>query len=179
MPNVNQCKGCHSYEGAMLPIGPSVRRLNGEFNYPEGNQNQLEKWGEINWLTSLPEKENRPKIAVWDDPESGDLDDRARAWLDINCAHCHNPKGPASTSGFFLDILQEDPSVYGVLKTPVAAGRGSGERDYDIQPGDANASILYYRIDSDDPGIMMPELGRKLIHKEGVALIRDWINAME
>jgi len=25
---------------------------------------------------------------------------------------------------------------------------------------------------------MMPELGRALIHEEGVALIRDWIRAM-
>lgn len=179
MPNVNQCKGCHSYEGAMRPIGPSVRQLNGDFPYQDGSMNQLDKWAGANWLVGLPTQEKRPQIAVWDDPTSGNLDERARAWLDINCAHCHNPKGPASTSGFFLDIHQDDPSVYGVLKTPVAAGRGSGERDYDIQPGDAKASILFYRIDSDDPGIMMPELGRKLIHKEGVELIRDWINAME
>jgi hypothetical protein len=26
---------------------------------------------------------------------------------------------------------------------------------------------------------MMPELGRKLIHKEGVALINSWIQSME
>ncbi|MEM6805389.1 MAG: SO2930 family diheme c-type cytochrome, partial [Bacteroidota bacterium] len=179
MPNVNQCKGCHSYEGAMRPIGPSVRQLNGDFPYETGKMNQLDKWEEVAWLAGLAAKEDRPQIAVWNDPNSGSLDARARAWLDINCAHCHNPKGPASTSGFFLDIHQEDPAVYGVLKTPVAAGRGSGEREYDIQPGDANESILFYRIDSDDPGIMMPELGRKLIHKEGVDLIRDWINAME
>jgi hypothetical protein len=28
---------------------------------------------------------------------------------------------------------------------------------------------------SADPGIMMPELGRKVIHEEGVALISEWI----
>jgi len=134
---------------------------------------------EIGWLADMPAHENIPRIAVWDDPSTGDLDARARAWLDINCAHCHNPKGPASTSGFFLDVHQDDPSVYGVMKTPVAAGRGSGERDYDILPGDANASIIYYRINSEDPGIMMPELGRKLIHKEGAQLIKDWIDAMD
>jgi hypothetical protein len=25
----------------------------------------------------------------------------------------------------------------------------------------------------------MPEIGRSIIHKEGVELIRDWINAMD
>ena len=179
MPDVNQCKGCHSYEGEMRPIGPSARQLNGDFPYESGTSNQLNKMKEIGWLADAPAHEEIPKIAVWDDPSTGDLDARARAWLDINCAHCHNPKGPASTSGFFLDVHQDDPSVYGVLKTPVAAGRGSGERDYDILPGDANASILYYRINSEDPGIMMPELGRKLIHKEGAQLIKDWIDAMD
>jgi hypothetical protein len=30
-----------------------------------------------------------------------------------------------------------------------------------------------------DPGAMMPELGRSLVHDEGVALIADWISEME
>jgi len=179
MPDVNQCKGCHSYDGEMRPIGPSARQLNGDFPYADGSANQLEKLAMMGWLKDLPSSEERPRLAVWDDPTTGDLDARARAWLEINCAHCHNPKGPASTSGFFLDIHQQNPTVIGVLKTPVAAGRGSGNLDFDIQPGNAEASILYYRINSDDPGIMMPELGRKLIHKEGVALVRAWIDAME
>ena len=179
MPDINQCKGCHSYEGEIRPIGPSARQLNGNFAYVGGISNQLDKLKDIGWLADLPEVEKRPRIAVWNEPASGDLNARARAWLDINCAHCHNPKGPASTSGFFLDIHQENPTVYGVMKTPVAAGRGSGEREVDIVPGDAKASILYYRINSDDPGIMMPELGRKLIHTEGVELIEDWINTMD
>jgi hypothetical protein len=60
----------------------------------------------------------------------------------------------------------------------VAAGRGAGDKKVDIQPGDAEGSILHYRMNSTNPGFMMPELGRKLIHEEGVALIREWINAM-
>jgi len=32
-------------------------------------------------------------------------------------------------------------------------------------------------LDSDDPAIMMPELGRSVVHREGVALIRAWIDA--
>jgi hypothetical protein len=77
--------------------------------------------------------------------------------------------------------LQEESSstALGVNKPPVAAGRGSGGLLFSIVPGKPEASILYYRMESTDPGAMMPELGRKLMHKEGLELIRDWIIAME
>ena len=58
-------------------------------------------------------------------------------------------------------------------------GRGSGGRDYDIVPGDPDKSIMTFRINSTDPGIMMPELGKRLIHVEGAELVREWIAAMQ
>jgi hypothetical protein len=64
------------------------------------------------------------------------------------------------------------------MKTPVAAGRGSGNLSYDIVPGKPEESILAYRMHSSDPGIMMPELGRRLSHKEGVDLIKNWIKSL-
>jgi hypothetical protein len=67
----------------------------------------------------------------------------------------------------------------GIYKTPVAAGRGSGGFTYDIEPGLPEKSILLYRIHSSDPGIMMPEIARRLVHKEGVELIRQWIKEMK
>ena len=63
-------------------------------------------------------------------------------------------------------------------KPPVAAGIGSGGHEYDIVPGQPDRSILTYRIASTHPGIMMPELGKRLVHEEGVALVRQWIAAM-
>ena len=68
--------------------------------------------------------------------------------------------------------------MIGINKTPVAAGKGSGGRMVDIKPGDANASILWYRMQTHAPGERMPELGRTTVHDEGVALIREWINHM-
>ena len=117
-------------------------------------------------------------MAVWDDPDSGTLEARARAWLEINCAHCHNPDGPARNSGLDLLASQRNPTAYGIYKSPVAAGRGSGGREFDIVPGQPDKSILVFRVDSTDAGIMMPELGKRLVHKEGLALVRQWIAAM-
>ena len=60
----------------------------------------------------------------------------------------------------------------------MAAGRGTGGREFDIVPGDPDDSIMMFRIPSLDPGIMMPELGKRMIHTEGVELVREWIAAM-
>ena len=179
MPNLNQCKGCHNRSEVMTPIGPSVRQLNGDFAYENGTENQLIHLQKLGLLKDVPDLKDCPKLAVWNKPETGTLEERSRAWLDINCAHCHNPKGPAMTSGLNLSIHESNPTALGFNKTPVAAGRGSGNRDYDIVRGNPDKSILIYRMESTDPGIMMPEVGRKTTHKEGVALIRDWIRSLK
>lgn len=186
IPNLNQCKGCHNRNEKMSPIGPSARQLNGVFQSSLGGEqssikskdNQLLNWQKKGILTNLPAIETVPKAAIWNKPESGSLDERARIWLDINCAHCHRKGGPAQTSGLNLSIHETEPIAYGILKTPVAAGRGSGNNKYDIVPGKPDESIIVYRMESNDPGIMMPEVGRKTKHKEGVELIKEWIKAM-
>ncbi|HEX8300842.1 SO2930 family diheme c-type cytochrome [Sphingomonas sp.] len=166
VPNQNQCKDCHALDGAITPIGTKARYLN--------HANQLETLLAAGMLDRLPK--DAPRAARWDDSKAP-LEDRARAYLEINCAHCHNPAGAASNSGLFLDWKQPDAHARGILKRPVAAGRGSGARDFAILPGNADASILIYRMESTDPGIAMPELGRATVHEEGVAMLRKWIDS--
>ncbi len=64
------------------------------------------------------------------------------------------------------------------MMKPMAAGRGSGGARFAIRPGDPDASILVHRMQSSEPGVMMPQFGRALVHDEGVALVRAWIAAM-
>ncbi|HVS15188.1 MAG TPA: SO2930 family diheme c-type cytochrome [Thermoanaerobaculia bacterium] len=184
VPNVNQCKACHRVDGERVsPIGPRAAQLNRDRDYDVsgeggGVENQLARWARLGLLAGAPPPAEAPRYPVWDDPASGSLDHRARAWLEVNCAHCHNPAGPARTTSLDLTFANTDPTLLGVYKSPVAAGRGSGENLHDIEPGDPDRSILVYRLESDDPGIMMPELGRALIDRAGIALIREWIAAM-
>ena len=117
-----------------------------------------------------------PASADW---RVGELDAQARAYLDVNCAHYHRRDGPASNSGLFLTYGEQGRAAWGYRKRPVAAGRGLGGLEFDIAPGDPDGSILTYRMNSLDPGIMMPELGRALRHDEGVMLIRDWIALLD
>lgn len=179
IPNQNQCKECHDKSKAMVPIGPKARNLNKDFDYPGGRANQLAYWTRIGYLKGAPAPDRAPRAAVWDDPASGTLEARARTYLDINCAHCHNPEGSANTSGLYLTAGQADLMRLGVCKVPVSAGHGAGDLLFDIVDGKPNESILIRRMDSDVPKVMMPELGRTLTHHEGVTLLREWIRSLQ
>jgi len=179
VPDMNQCAACHVTDHTsqeVRPLGPSARQLNRDFSYASGTANQLEHWEETNRLTGVVA--STPQNARWTERDNETVDDLARAYLDVNCAHCHNARGAADTSAL---ILNQDANVdrnFGVCKPPVAVGRGSGNRPYDIYPGKPEESILVYRMQHDDPAIMMPELGRAMSHDEGVALIQRWIAAL-
>jgi len=192
VPNRNQCKACHDRAGDLTPIGPSARNLNRQYDYgelshaaePVGQQEQLRAWAVFGILDGLPP--DRPGAERADprapnayDANDGALSERARAYLDVNCAHCHNPQGPGHTSGLDLSWSQTDPALWGVMKRPVAAGRASGGYEFAIEPGHPERSILVHRMRSTDPGVMMPELGRQLVDERGVALMREWIASMD
>ncbi len=179
IPNRNECAGCHSETGVMAPLGPKARNLNRDYAYADGPMNQLSRWTKAGILRGAPAPERAPRLAAWDDPASGNVEERARAWLEVNCANCHGPKGPAASSGLYLHASVTDRRSLGIRKPPVAAGRGAGTLRYDIVPGRPDESILVFRMENtDDPGIRMPEIGRRLAHEEGIALVRRWIAEM-
>jgi len=180
VPNENQCAGCHVVDlntKQIAPIGTKARHLNREYRYTSGSENQLLHWAKLGYLTGLADPTGAAKNADWRDVAQP-LDARARAYLDINCGHCHNAKGPANTTALDLTIFGATDRFLGVCKPPVAAGRGTGDHFFDIVPGNPQDSILPYRMRSSEPGVMMPEQGRTTTHVEGVALIEQWILAL-
>lgn len=174
VPNVNQCKQCHQQGNQATPIGPTAGNLNGGLD--GHGANQLMAWANAGRLTGLPA--NPPKLARWDDQEAP-IADRARAYLEVNCGHCHSPAGFASNSGLYLQHDEPDLAHQGIGKRPVAAGRGSGGLLFAIAPGDPDASILLHRMESSEPGVMMPQFGRTVAHAEGVALVRAYIAGLK
>jgi uncharacterized repeat protein (TIGR03806 family) len=171
VPNKNQCKNCHAdHDDTIDLLGPKARHIN--------RDGQLEDLVARGVLAGAPDASTWPKAPPAFDPQSGTLDERARAWLDINCAHCHNESGAARTSGLYLDLAQADPFDLGICKPPVAAGGGSGGRLFSIVPGRPDDSIMMFRLESTEADVKMPEIGRNLVDVEGAALIREWIAAM-
>lgn len=177
IPNANECKQCHENSRVMLPIGPKARNLNKEFTYADGAANQLARWTAVGYLAGAPPPQSAPRAAQWDRPDSGTVGQRARAYLDNNCAHCHQPGGSAGYTGFDLRLIAPAGSL-GVCKSPNSAGR-VGNLIYDLVPGQAEESILVARMESTRPKEMMPQIGRSVTHEEGLALVREWINLMQ
>lgn len=189
IPDANSCKTCHGVtraetgsgvnrETVNLPIGPKARFLNRDNSYSGERKNQLTHMADLGALAGLPSDLAAIDTAPdWEDLVQP-LQERAKAYLDINCAHCHSPGGFASNSGMFLEFWREVNSTYGICKPPVAAGAGSGGLQFDFVPGDADASITVFRMDSNDPDVRMPEIGRSIIHDEAVTLVREWLNSL-
>ena len=172
VPNVNQCKECHAADDMITPIGPKARNINKNFNYEEGEFNQLDYWMTKQIIDSYPLELVSP--VDWSD-ESQNINDRVRSYLDVNCGHCHSPTGNANSTGLYLHLDETRDIHLGIYKKPVATGRGSGGLKYSIVPGKPEESILLHRMISLDPGVMMPESGRALSHHEAVEMVREWI----
>ncbi len=179
VPDVNQCAGCHTPDHGskeLRPLGPRAWQLNREFDYADGTANQIDQWQALGILDGV--MAGLPQGVDWHAPGDATLAERARAYLDANCAHCHNPDGSADTSALHLDADAPLDRRFGLCKPPVAVGLGSGDRPYDIYPGRPDDSILLFRMQHTDPAIAMPELGRGAVHVEAVVLVRDWIAGM-
>ncbi|MDA1073484.1 MAG: hypothetical protein O3A63_01815 [Proteobacteria bacterium] len=195
VPSKNECAGCHATDhtsGENQPIGMKARHLNRP--HPLEATNQLDRLSQRG-LIRLPAGD-LPANARWSDAQLhvGDRDvgdwevsdrdvaHRARSYLDINCGHCHNPRGAADTSGLMLDIASTGPAAnrraMGVCKPPIASGGGSGGNLYSIVPGKPAQSILSYRMRTTDPADRMPEIGRTLVDAEGVAVVDAWLAGM-
>jgi uncharacterized repeat protein (TIGR03806 family) len=179
VPDESQCQSCHAQDWVdrkIHPIGPKARHLNKDYRYADGTQNQLVHLAALGYLGGLPAPNDVPRDVDWKDTHAP-LDARARAYLDINCGHCHNGKGAANTTGLSLTYDTPEDRHLGICKPPTAAGQGTGDHFFDIVPGQPDESILPYRLASKEPGVMMPEIGRSTVHREGVALIKAWIAA--
>jgi uncharacterized repeat protein (TIGR03806 family) len=175
VPNQNQCKECHLKNNEIMPIGPKSRNLNFSIEYKDKKANQISYWLENEMVENhIP----LDLIVDWSDV-SAPIEARARAYLDINCGHCHMPSGSADTTGLYLQLTETDNMKLGIFKKPVAAGRASGDLKYSIVPGKPDESIMLNRMKSLDPGEMMPESGRTTTHVEGISIVNDWIISLK
>jgi uncharacterized repeat protein (TIGR03806 family) len=178
VPNINMCKNCHVKNKELVPLGPTPRQLHRDNLFKNETINQLTYLKENNLLNRLHSIEKVKKIPNYSDV-SETINNRARAYLDVNCAHCHQEGGSAKTSGLHLVFQEQNKYRIGVNKPPVAAGKGSGNLSFDIVAGQPDASILLYRMKHLEPDIVMPEIGKNLVHKEGVKIIEEWIASLE
>lgn len=174
----SQCKSCHWYDNKILPIGLKARNLNKEIKTEAGNENQLQYWADLSLLNGFADSLTPTPITDWRDTLKPTFA-RIKSYFEINCAHCHNPNGPAYVSGLFLNWENEHEEDYGIYKSPPSAGRGSCNLRYDVVPGKPGESIMVCRMASTELGIKMPTLGRTTVDNEGISLVIQWISELD
>ncbi|MBK7248445.1 MAG: hypothetical protein IPI05_12360 [Flavobacteriales bacterium] len=175
IPSEAECFTCHKYYDQPIPIGPKPQNMNSTMNYADGPMNQLAKWEAEGYLQSgYPT--NIETVAKWDDPNET-VERRVRAYLDINCAHCHSTGRHCDYRPIRFDWnLTTDPVNLGVCVPPDDPIQPS--QQYIVYAGNKARSMLYFRMSSNEEAERMPLMGRTVRHEEAIALIGQWIDAM-
>jgi len=181
IPSQGECMICHSNNQSIVPIGPKPQNLNFPINFADGNQNQLEKLKDFGYISNEIPGNIVSTVDYQDTSKSLDL--RARSYLDINCAHCHTEGGTS----------QQYPVRFAFTQTPNYETLGFCQEtnfmlnffppgvNKIIYPGDHLQSIVHYRMNATpgDGPMMMPYIGRSLVHTEAVSVVDAWINSFE
>ena len=173
-PSRQDCLTCHTANAGYV-LGVKTRQLNHEFTFPSGvADNELRAWNHIGmFATNLAEAdlENLPKLASLDDPARS-LADRARSYLDANCAHCHRPEGTVANFDARYDTpLAQQNLIQGRV---LINERIDGARI--IAPNDIWRSLLFLRANTVE-AFKMPPLARNTIDRRGMKLLQEWIDS--
>jgi hypothetical protein len=127
-------------------------------NNEETAINQLQHFINIGLLEGVSNISDIAVLADWEDEVNFDIFERARSYIDINCAHCHQPGGFVPT-GFLLDFrLETEFSETGIY-----------ERRGQIED----------RVQSTTPTYLMPQIGRSIVNAEGVSMLLEYLEAIE
>jgi hypothetical protein len=105
---------------------------------------------------------------------SAPLTDRARSYIDANCAQCHRPGGARGN----FDARWDTPLIdQNIINGPVIADLGIDNARV-VVPQDIWRSVLFQRVDTFDAAIKMPPLARNLIDADAVATLLAWIDSL-
>ncbi|HKK40554.1 MAG TPA: hypothetical protein VJ949_14130 [Cryomorphaceae bacterium] len=178
IPSESQCITCHKINETPSPNGPKPQNLNADLEYQDGIMNQLMKWAEMGYLEPTYPSEIET-VVDWED-ESQLLQDRVRAYLDANCGHCHKQDAHCSYRNIRLSFEDNDrENNLGICVPFDEFVPGQPAMDYIIESGDANKSMLIYRMLSEEENIQMPLIGKSVVHQEGLDLLTTYINSLE
>jgi uncharacterized repeat protein (TIGR03806 family) len=175
IPSEAECLNCHKINLEPIPIGPKPQNLNRDLMYEDGTMNQLQKWKDLGLISG-----NIPAlietIVNWED-DSNSLQSRVRAYVDVNCSHCHaNEKHCDYRAPRFAWSETTDPANLGICVVPDDIP--IQQLTHIVSSGNIPRSALHYRLNSTDETVRMPLLGRTLVHEEAVQLIEQWINTL-
>lgn len=177
-PSTAECVTCHN-QSTGGTIGVRTRYLNKDLTYPKTGRtgNQLVTLSHLGILDELITDSDTSTLLTYKaiDDSNASIDEKARSYIDINCAYCHQA-GSDVRANFDLR-MSLNLTETGLLTAGFNNSLGvPGEAI--LVEGEPDKSILYLRANSLVPGIAMPSVAKGKIHDEGVALIEEWIRQL-
>ena len=174
-PSRQDCKTCHSSTAGGV-LGLKTRQMNRDFCFPSGTtDNQLRAWNHVGIFEPEIRESNivtYARLARADD-RTRSLEDRARSYLDVNCAYCHRPGGTVA----YFDARYDTPiGRQGLIDGPVLIDEGLDKARV-IAANDVWRSVALLRISSLE-GLKMPPLAHETLDQQGVSLLREWIQSV-
>jgi len=154
VPAANDCTKCHINTNLVTPIGPKLRTM----NFVVNGVNQLQSFIDNGYLANAPAPSEITALPNWEDDVNFSLEERARAYFDINCAHCHIQGGFCdlqSTLDLAFETAFDDTNIF--------------QRRFSISARMSNYS----------PGTSMPFIGTTMIHSEGYNLIQEYLDTLD
>ena len=180
-PSRDACLFCHN-DAAKGVLGPITRQFNNEIFYPSSgrNANQLITLEHLGMFSPSLDTSAANLASILTAKNKYDttatLEERARTYLDANCASCHRPG--TGNRGVFDSRMQvplnAQDYLYGSVSDEIGITGGKV-----IIPGDLDRSILFQRLNDVHSGIAMPPLAKNKIDTAGVELIKEWILNMD
>lgn len=171
-PSSSECASCH-VESSGFVLGLTTAQLNRE----DEGVNQISAWAEKG-LLELPEGVDLATADKFCSPfgDDGSLEERARVYLDVNCAMCHQPNGPGNAT---ID-LRFDTELAGTgMVGEAPAQNNMGIEDAEIvAAGSPDRSTLLSRLETPGTG-RMPSIGSNIVDKKAVKLISEWIESLK
>ena len=153
VPGANDCTKCHSNSNNITPIGPKLRTMN--FNVD--GVNQLQYFIDNGQLINAPNPTQISSLPNWEDDINYSLEERSRAYFDVNCAHCH-------TTGGFCEFQSTLDLAF--------------ETDFDDTNIFQRRFSISNRMATYSPGISMPFIGTTMVHTEGFDLIQEYLDSL-
>ncbi len=156
------------------PVALTTAQLNRDGVREGTGVNQVRAFAQMGLLSKPVAAGPLPRLADPHDP-SAPVELRARSYLDVNCAHCHQFNA-GGTANILLSATVPLAKTMAVDVRPIQGTFGLADARI-IAPGAPEGSVLYYRIAKLGGG-RMPRVGSSVVDDRAVRLIGDWIAAM-
>ena len=171
IPSRAQCITCHN-PAAGHALSFNTRQLNRMEDIHGFVGNQIELLSSAGYLSNTPDPATTLPKHVQHDDASVTLEERARSFLDVNCAYCHQPGGggPGWDGRSMLKL-----EATGMIHGPVGEVENAGDKL--IVPGDSGHSVILSRMAETNNYTRMPPLATALQDDEAIALLTAWINS--